>query len=316
MQKSGRNLLTALLASGALIAASPAAFANGQGTPIEPEPAPAPTTMVPAAPEPAPVMEQPFRSGWSGFYIGGHLGYGFLSGGDDERTLFDTTLDGAYGDTVRTAAGADAFSPGFCDGTPISNNAAAGCTEDDEGGFDAGLRVGYDWQSGGLVIGGLIEASYVDISDSVTAFSVTPAAYSFHRDLNFLGAARLRAGFLAVDDWLIYATGGVAYGDIERRFTTTNTTNNFTTVTDNADDGSWGYQLGGGVETKLSDSMSLGVEYIFTSLNDDEYAIRVGPGTAPATNPFLLANASGTDMIRSGEDFEIHSVRAVLNFRM
>lgn len=314
MQKSRRNLLNAALASSALIAFSPLAFANGQGTPIEPAAEPAPV-MTPVS-EPAPVMQEPMRTGWSGFYIGGHLGYGFLSGGDDETTLFDTNLDGSFGDTVRNGAGADAFSPGFCNGTPLANNAAAGCEEDDNGGFDAGLRVGYDWQSGGFVIGALLEASYVDITDSVTAFSITPAAYTFHRDLNFLGAARLRAGFLASDDVLIYATGGVAYGDIERRFTTTNTANSFTNVSDNADDGAWGYQIGGGVETKVSESMSLGLEYIFTSLNDDEYAVRVGPGTAAATNPFLLVNAAGTNMARSGEDFEIHSVRAVLNFRM
>ena len=35
MQKSGLSLLSAALASSALIAFSPAALANGQGTPIE-----------------------------------------------------------------------------------------------------------------------------------------------------------------------------------------------------------------------------------------------------------------------------------------
>ncbi len=38
-------------------------------------------------------------------------------------------------------------------------------------------------------------------------------------------------------------------------------------------------------------------------------------GTTPATNPFLLGNANGTDFIRSEDKFNTHSVRAVLNFR-
>ncbi|BCW87676.1 hypothetical protein sos41_08060 [Alphaproteobacteria bacterium SO-S41] len=313
MQKSGRFLLSAVLASSALVAMGSNAFANGQGTPIEPAPeAPAPMP-VPAA-EPAPVMEEPMMTGWGGFYIGGHLGYGFTSGGDDETLLFDTNLDGTYGDTVRTGAGADAFSPGFCNGKALSNAAAGGCEEDDDGGFEGGLRLGYDWQSGSFVYGALIEGSYVNVEDSVTGFSTTPAAYQFTRELNFLGAARLRAGFLASDNFLIYATGGVAYGSIDREFLTTNTANSFTQFEDNADDGAWGYQIGGGVEAKLGGAWSIGAEYIFTSLNDDEYGVRVGPGTAPLTNPFRIVNAAGTDTIREDDKFEIHSVRAVLNY--
>ena len=53
---------------------------------------------------------------WTGFYIGGHVGYAFQPNDDDETILFDTDLDGNFGDTVRTSAGANAFSPGFCGG--------------------------------------------------------------------------------------------------------------------------------------------------------------------------------------------------------
>jgi len=314
MQKSGLSLLSAALASSALIAFSPVAFANGQGTPIEaPAEQPAPT-MMPVA-EPTPVSEPMMTSNWGGFYFGGHLGYGFTSGSDEETTLFDTNLDGTYGDVVRNTAGADAFSPGFCNGTALGNSAAIGCEEDDNGGFEGGLRLGYDWQSGGFVFGGVLEGSYLDLTDSVTAFSTTPAAYQFTRELNFLGAARLRAGFLASDDLLIYATGGIAYGSIDRAFVTTNGANSFTAFDDNADEGAWGYQVGGGVETMLGGGWSLGAEYIYTNLSDDEYGIRVGPGTAPATNPFLIVSTAGTNMIRENDEFAIHSVRAVVNYR-
>lgn len=55
-------------------------------------------------------------------------------------------------------------------------------------------------------------------------------------------------------------------------------------------------------------------EYLFTRLNDrEESAIRV-QGPAPATNPFILVNAGGTDLQRT-DRFEFHVLRAGLNFR-
>ena len=90
------------------------AYANGQGTPVEPAPAPAPTVLEPAGPAPAVEAPAPVRkAGWGGFYLGGHLGYGWSAENDDEVFNFDTDLDGAYDDTVFTSATppANAFSP-------------------------------------------------------------------------------------------------------------------------------------------------------------------------------------------------------------
>jgi outer membrane immunogenic protein len=309
--KTAATFLSAMLASSAILGASQVAFANGQGTPMEPAPAPAPTVMEPMGP--APAVEMPAAAPmWGGFYIGGYAGYGFQPNGDDEALTFDTNLDGEFNDTVRTGAGADAFAPGFCGGASNSNSASEGCRNDDNGGFDGGIRFGYDIQSGSFVYGGLLEASYVDIEDNVTGFSSTPAAYTFKRELDFLGAARLKAGFILADDYLLYATGGVAYGNLTHKFATSNTANSFAAVDE---DGSWGYQLGGGVETMIGGGMSLGIEYMYTSLNDENYTVNVGPGSAPATNPFLLVNAAGTDIRRGDDNFELHSVRGTLSYR-
>jgi outer membrane immunogenic protein len=44
--------------------------------------------------------------------------------------------------------------------------------------------------------------------------------------------------------------------------------------------------------------------------------VRVGQGTAPATNPFILApNTAGTDMMRSNDDLELHALRIGMNVR-
>ena len=37
--------------------------------------------------------------------------------------------------------------------------------------------------------------------------------------------------------------------------------------------------------------------------------MRTSQGTAPATNPFLLVNAQGTDQIRSSDAVELHGLR-------
>jgi outer membrane immunogenic protein len=96
-------------------------------------------------------------------------------------------------------------------------------------------------------------------------------------------------------------------------FTTTNGLNSFTSDSD--DDGAWGWQAGAGAEYRLPDSMSMGVEYLYTSLSDDDYVVRAGPGTAPATNACLIANANGTDLTREDDRFDFHTVRATLTYR-
>lgn len=302
----------ALLTSSAMVAAANTAYANGQGTPVEPAPMPAPTVLEPAGPAPAVEAPAPARaSNWSGLYIGGHLGYGWSAENDDETFLFDTNLDGTYGDTVFTAppTPVNAFGPGFCGGAATST-ANTACDED-EGGFEGGLRIGYDYDFDGFVLGAVIEGGMADVSDSASGFSTTPASYTFTRELNYLLAARLRAGF-AFDNFLVYGTGGYAYGDLDRTFTTSNTVNTFTGVNDDAVDG---YQIGGGVETMITDSLSFGVEYLYTDLKDDEYFVAVGPGTAGPTNAFLQANPNGTNIQRSDDSFDIHSVRATMSYR-
>ncbi len=53
---------------------------------------------------------------WTGGYVGGFVGQVMDPDDSSDRFLFDTNLDGRFGDTVTTAANADAFSPGSCNG--------------------------------------------------------------------------------------------------------------------------------------------------------------------------------------------------------
>jgi len=94
---------------------------------------------------------------WTGLYVGGSIGAGFQKENASETVRFDTNLDGTFTDTVRTVAGADAFSTGFCGGLAVGAMASAGCT-DDEDGIDFGGRLGYDRQFGRMVVGGRLSA--------------------------------------------------------------------------------------------------------------------------------------------------------------
>jgi outer membrane immunogenic protein len=249
------------------------------------------------------------QADWSGAYVGAHAGGGWQSETDDERVSFDTDLNGAFGDTVRTGTGADAFSPGFCGGAAIGATAAAGCDED-EGGFEFGGHLGYDMQFGSFVVGAVVEGTRTDVEDSVTAFSTTPASYVQTRKLKNLAALRVRGG-VAFGDSLLYATGGVASGEIEHSFTTTNTANSFSVM--GGDDRADGWQLGGGVEHMVTPDVALGLEYLYTSLEDEDGGNVRAAGRAGT--PFTTVNATGTDFRRSESDFETHSVRMRASYR-
>lgn len=251
-----------------------------------------------------------FGQDWTGGYVGAFLGTQ-ADPDDDDAVLFDTDLDGDFDDAVNTSAGANAFSPGFCDGVAQGPTPGDGCA-DNTGGADFGLRAGYDWDMDGWVWGVLGEYSMNDARDAVTAFSTTPARYTLLRKVDDVLALRLRGGFALADgDGLLYATAGYAQANIENHFFTSNTVNTFT---DTGDSDADGWQAGLGYEHRFGDNFTLGLEYLFTTLDDDEYRVRAA-GPAPATNPFIIANASGTDFARSDDEIELNSLRLTANFR-
>lgn len=104
----------------------------------------------------------------------------------------------------------------------------------------------------------------------------------------------------------------MARGEFDHSFSSSNTANSFTS---SGGDSADGYQAGLGLQRRLSDNVSVGVEYLFTRLQDEDTRVRVGPGTAPATNPFLRVNPAGTDLRRSDTDFSSNAVRLTATYR-
>jgi outer membrane immunogenic protein len=253
--------------------------------------------------------EYPF----DGVYVGGSVGAAVQpNDGGKSSILFDRDLNGSFGDTVVTALGANAFSPGFCGGAATSAT-NENCRHDKDG-IEYYGRIGADTHMGPVVIGVMGEFGKPEISDSVSAFSTTPASYTMTRKLDYTASIRGRIGITpgTMRTTLFYATGGALYGKVKNSFSTTNTANSFTT---NGDKDAWGFSGGGGIEQKIGKNFSIGLEYVYNELKDDKGRVRVGPGTAPATNPFLLAGAGGTDFRRSDDKFRWHSLRATAAFR-
>lgn len=250
---------------------------------------------------------------FDGFYISGAIGTEFVEDSSADSILFDTNGDGNFNNNVLTTAEANAFAPGFCSGTSTSAaNATCRGNRQTEG---YALRVGVDKHLGDspFVAGILIEGARPGVEEFTTGFSTTPASYTFGRELDWSVTARGRLGIAPGEGRaLFYGTGGAGYGRIDRTFTTTNGANSFTPN----DDRGWefGWQAGGGAEVMLTRNLGLGIEYLYSSYNDDDYVVAVGPGTAPATNPFLL-QSGGTDMRLSNDRFNYHTLRGTVSLR-
>jgi outer membrane immunogenic protein len=233
------------------------------------------------APDPMP-MEAPVMS-WTGGYVGLQAGAGF---GDTGVWAMDTDGDGVFGDPF----------------APFGDNFAGSFEE----GFVGGAHAGYDWQRGNFVFGGIVDIAATDIGDRQSGFSSTPAFYDIERNLDYLATARLRAGVVVAERFLPYVTGGLAYGDVEERFVT-NTPAAFTTS--GGDDGRFGYTVGGGVEARVTQQVSLGFEYLYTNLGDSDFNVNLNSG------PFAAVPAGSTDARGSDRDFDFHTIQMKLSYR-
>lgn len=217
------------------------------------------------APAPAPVVN------WTGFYVGGNLGYGW---GFHEMTQNVTAGSGVLvvpaGSTLY--GGAQTF-----DANPR--------------GFTGGVQAGYNWQfSPNWVYG--FEADFqgsamtrnvncVQACNTNTViapgfpaafFPVSFSNYTDEQKLNWFGTVRGRVGYTNGPS-LFYVTGGLAYGEVERNASVSGSTNAFGIFPINTFSGSMsvkstkvGWTIGGGIETVLSPGWTLKAEYLYMDL--------------------------------------------------
>ena len=223
---------------------------------------------------------------WSGFYIGGHGGYGW---GNDKSQLM--VQPDAFPALVPIEIG----------GTKSS-------------GYVAGFQAGGNWQSG-QVVGGLeIDLSATGIKGSSSASGIDinafplPGPMSGIRTEKFdlLGSARARLGFLVRPDLLLYGTGGLAWTRLET--TVNNVSANFAYTMSTP---TWrtGWVAGAGGELRLWNSNWLArLEYLHYDFGNSGGTNQgfIDPTSPTGITPRLI-NVDGrltADVVRAGVGYK------------
>jgi len=214
---------------------------------------------IPAAPVyKAPVAVAPVQN-WYGFFIGVSGGYAWGRNGVD------------------VTAGVPL--------TPFTGQATL--ASNPRGGL-GGLQWGSNWQFNRIVLGTIGDIYISDIKSSQTISATVGAATAsatIDQHLKWFGTTRLRGGVLVTDNFLIYASGGLASGRGESSFVTTTNFGcpAFGCPAGSAGKNMWGWAAGGGVEF-LTGPWSARAEYLHYDLGTLSYGIAL-----PAP---LVANAS------------------------
>ena len=216
-----------------------------------------------APPAPAFVAVPVFT--WTGFYVGGNAGYGFAGGGD-------VSTVGAFpaAQTLITAG----VVPGSSKLTPE--------------GFVGGGQIGYNWQFGSVVLGAEADIQYTDLAQTKSATSTPFNVYSSYRTTtDYIGTVRGRVGY-AWDRWMLYATGGLAYGDVYNRHFV-GPVGGAPVFAGSKDGMKTGYTVGAGVEYALPTTSWLGsaatvkIEYLYYDLGNRTVAA-ASPTIGPVFN--------------------------------
>jgi len=184
---------------------------------------------------------------WSGPYAGIQAGYGW--GEADANTELDSIIIvGSRSDPINLDAGEE------------GSIAAEGVL--------GGLHAGYNLQWDGLVLGieGDAELTDMDGDTDVLPDVTDPAIARQEKEYDWLASLRVRAGH-AMDRVLVYATGGLAFGDVDMSFSF-----NDGGFSESETETAFGWTIGGGLDYALTDALSLRVEYRYTDLEDTSFS--------------------------------------------
>jgi outer membrane immunogenic protein len=146
------------------------------------------------------------------------------------------------------------------------------------GGF-GGATVGYNYQSGRLVVGAEADVAFGSLSDTAGFGGVSGSG-----TINGIGTARVRAGYVW-DRALIYLTGGYAGTALNGHVSDFGGRPNLMLSESHYLNG---YAVGGGVEYPITTKISIKGEYLFTGFNSAGYFAGTRDGINSGANINLI----------------------------
>ena len=208
----------------------------------------------------APVMVDPGYN-WSGFYVGGNIGYSWGRSRNTE-TLSDLAT-----------------------GTALFTNTSS----NDVNGVIGGGQVGYNWQASNWLFG--LEADIQGSGEKGSSTIVCVACgdgpsnitSNLTQKLDWFGTVRGRAGILVTPTVLLYGTGGLAYGEVATGGSITGPTLLVplaTVALPGASSTRVGWTAGAGVEGRISGNWTAKLEYLYMDLG----TVDAGPATTTIVN--------------------------------
>jgi outer membrane immunogenic protein len=257
----------------------------------------------------APPIEVAPACVWCGWYVGGNVGYA-----QSEPTSVNSsavvTNPGILGLLGIPAASAAALTTGI----PVGS----------QQGIIGGGQFGYNFQSGRFVAG--FEADIQGLSGRATGTSVTAvpipvlggnanSTLTAANSVNWLGTVRGRIGIAAAPNFLIYGTGGLAYGGVN---SSTGINEAFSGLgglvtgtslaSGNFSETRVGWTVGAGGEWMFTSNWSAKLEYLHYDLGSANYGTPVN-----ISSPLL--GATSTLGQSSSTNFRGDIVRVGLNYK-
>lgn len=159
----------------------------------------------------------------------------------------------------------------------VGANAGYGWGEGHEGldfgkfdtqGLVFGVQGGYNMHWQGFVVGFEVDAMLGSVDGGKDLFFKNKSA-SLRSSMDWAGTARIRAGF-PVENFLIYGTGGVAFGEWKTRF---RFDNGIDIESFRDTQFHLGWTIGAGIEYGLSKNFSVKAEYLYLDFGKEKYRV-------------------------------------------
>ena len=242
----------------------------------------------------APVYKAPppLVYSWTGFYVGANIGGGWGKQGVDY-----TPNDDLVANLLFPSGGAPP--PASLTSSGVLGGFQAGYNWKLKDPWLVGVETDFDWSN--MKRTGSSSGVFAPYGPQAINALVPFSAQAQER-IDWFGTVRARLGYLPMDNLLVYATGGFAYGRVQRTGSWANVGNNPYSVGGGAfsfwcmaNSGCFagsssgiakGWTVGGGLEYSLSQKWTLKAEYLYVSLDSKsvtESSLLFAPGSSPSS---------------------------------